>query len=122
MLLTLVFLVGCETIAPIAGKILGGAADKGGIETDLQLGDRENEGSIGESVQKGTGDIEAKDKAKVTVNNTQETADANIESAQNVTVNNIPPWVFLLSLIGWLLPTPQDMGRWFWSKIKRTKE
>jgi hypothetical protein len=29
-----------------------------------------------------------------------------------LTVNNqdIPPWVLLLALIGWLLPTPTQMG------------
>lgn len=120
MLLTLVLLSGCEAIAPIIGKAIGTASDDG-ISLEAQVGDRKNEGSVGESVQKGAGDIEAKDKAKVTVNNTQQTADAKIESAQNVTVQNVPPWIFLLSLIGWLLPTPQNMGRWIWSKIKRSR-
>jgi len=26
---------------------------------------------------------------------------------------NIPPWVLLLLLLGWLLPTPQSIGHWF---------
>jgi hypothetical protein len=31
---------------------------------------------------------------------------------ESLTVNNqdIPPWVLLLALIGWLLPTPTQMG------------
>lgn len=116
MSLTAILLVGCTALAPIASKLLGSADD--GISVDAQVGDRENEGALGESVQKGTGDIEVKDKAKVTVNNTQQTADAKIETADNVTVQNIPPWVFLLAILGWLLPTPQAMwkGLCIWRK------
>lgn len=35
-------------------------------------------------------------------------------SIDNLTVKNenIPPWVILLLLIGWLLPTPNEMARW----------
>ena len=37
-----------------------------------------------------------------------------VEAGQVETVNvnnqNIPPWVILLALIGWLLPTPTQMG------------
>ena len=27
-----------------------------------------------------------------------------------ITNENVPPWVFLLALLGWLLPTPTQMG------------
>jgi hypothetical protein len=26
-------------------------------------------------------------------------------------IQNIPPWVMILLLLGWLLPTPTEMGR-----------
>jgi hypothetical protein len=32
------------------------------------------------------------------------------ESVEKVVINEVPPWVILLLLIGWLLPTPQDIG------------
>lgn len=100
-------------LAPVAGKLLGKADD--GISVDAQIGDRANEGQLGEAVQKGTGDIKAEDKAQVTVNNTQDSTDAKIENAQNVTVQNIPPWVFILAIIGWVLPSPRQC----WLAIKR---
>ena len=35
------------------------------------------------------------------------------ESVEEVQINNtnIPPWVLLLLLLGWLLPTPQQIGK-----------
>jgi hypothetical protein len=32
------------------------------------------------------------------------------ETVGKVTINETPPWVILLLLLGWLLPTPQDIG------------
>jgi hypothetical protein len=32
------------------------------------------------------------------------------ESVEKVVINEVPPWVILLLLVGWLLPTPQDIG------------
>ena len=34
------------------------------------------------------------------------------DQVENLTINNqdIPPWVLLVALIGWLLPTPLQMG------------
>lgn len=33
------------------------------------------------------------------------------KSVDNLTINEIPPWVILLLVLGWMLPTPQEMGR-----------
>jgi hypothetical protein len=35
------------------------------------------------------------------------------DSVQNLTINEIPPWIILVALLGWLLPTPADMLRSF---------
>jgi predicted DCC family thiol-disulfide oxidoreductase YuxK len=32
------------------------------------------------------------------------------ETVEKVVINETPPWVILLLLLGWLLPTPQDIG------------
>lgn len=32
-----------------------------------------------------------------------------------ITNERIPPWVILLLLVGWLLPSPGEIGRWVWS-------
>jgi hypothetical protein len=41
---------------------------------------------------------------------------------ETLTVNNqdIPPWVLLLALIGWLLPTPDTDGKRHWAVLDGT--
>lgn len=43
------------------------------------------------------------------------------ESVDSVTINEVNPWVLLLLVLGWLLPSPNEIGRtvrgWF-SKSK----
>jgi hypothetical protein len=43
--------------------------------------------------------------------------DVEAGQVENININNqeIPPWVMLLLLIGWLLPTPSSIGHWFGS-------
>ena len=36
----------------------------------------------------------------------------------NITNENIPPWVFLLALLGWLAPSPGEIGRGFYRLIR----
>ncbi len=43
------------------------------------------------------------------------------ESVEKVTVNETQPWVILLLILGWLLPSPNEIGRWVTSVFKRQK-
>ena len=43
------------------------------------------------------------------------------ESVEKVTVNEAQPWVILLLILGWLLPSPNEIGRWIKSIFKRNK-
>jgi len=36
---------------------------------------------------------------------------------QNITNNQIPPWIIFVALLGWLLPTPTQMGLAIWNAI-----
>lgn len=44
------------------------------------------------------------------------------ESVEKVTVNETQPWVILLLILGWLLPSPNEIGRWIRSLFTRTKK
>lgn len=43
------------------------------------------------------------------------------ESVENVTVNETNPWVILLLVLGWLLPSPNEIGRSIRSLFSRKK-
>lgn len=50
----------------------------------------------------------------VTADRVRQSADENRVSAdrvETVVVNEVPAWVILLALVGWLLPSPQQIGR-----------
>ena len=50
---------------------------------------------------------------------TETIKEVELGPAENVTVNNqdVPMWVILLAIIGWLLPTPTQMGLALWNAI-----
>ncbi len=54
----------------------------------------------------------------------RQTADTNTVSSdrvETVVVNEVPAWVILLLILGWLFPSPNEIGRWFNSLITRKK-
>ena len=46
---------------------------------------------------------------------TEITKEVETERVEKLEISNtnIPPWVLLLLLLGWLLPTPSQIGSWF---------
>ena len=50
---------------------------------------------------------------------TETIKEVELGPAETVTVNNqdIPMWIILVALLGWLLPTPTQMGQALWSAI-----
>lgn len=49
------------------------------------------------------------------------TAQVQADTAE-VTIQETPPWVVLLLILGWLLPSPNEIGRWFTNLFKRKKD
>ncbi len=48
-------------------------------------------------------------------------ARVSAEQVKEVTVNEVPPWVILLLVLGWLLPSPGEIARWITNLFKRKK-
>lgn len=50
---------------------------------------------------------------------TETIKEVELGPAESVTVNNqdIPVWIILVALLGWLLPTPTQMGSALWSAM-----
>lgn len=44
------------------------------------------------------------------------------DSVEKITINEVPPWVVLLLILGWLLPSPNEIARWITNLFKRNKK
>ena len=40
------------------------------------------------------------------------------DRVETVVVNEVPSWVILLLVLGWLLPSPNEIGTWIARKLK----
>jgi len=104
LLLVVGLLSGCNSLNPLGFLSSGGT----NVAANTQIG-KTNTQTVGTTknteqkivVETLTGEIEqSNDDNKVST-----------ESVDNLTINEIPPWVILLLVLGWMLPTPQEMGR-----------
>ena len=109
----LLLIASCSTIMPLVKDAVLGSADKGGINTELVVGDKQQ--VLGTNQQVKAGEI-----GKVTG-----TSDNSVSAAgaEEVTVNNFefPVWgivtlIGLAGLVGYLAPRPQAWKRLIGSK------
>ena len=49
----------------------------------------------------------------------QSKTENTVGTSENVTINNVSPWMILFALIGWILPSPNEIARWFKGLFKR---
>ncbi len=97
-LLLCVVLSSCTALE--AGKFLLGQTQKGGINTDLQVGDKQ--ASLGDTI-----DVKGENVSVIK-------KDSSFEgTAQNVVINEsdnkLVIILVLIAIIGWLLPTPSQI-------------
>ncbi len=111
--LMVITIVGCAALADMAMNQVTGGSDKGGINTELVVGDKEQ--VLGTNQE-----VKAKNIGKVTG-----TSDNSVSAAgaEEVTVNNFefPVWgivmlIALAGLVGYLAPRPQAWKRFIGSK------
>ena len=104
----------CSSLNPL-GFLTGGGTN---VAANVQAG-RTNTQTLGTTkVQESR--TEFKD---TTVERYEQTQDqentVKTDSVQNLTVNEIPAWVILLLILGWLLPTPTEIARSFTDFVLR---
>lgn len=51
-----------------------------------------------------------------------ETTTVRADKADKVVVNEVSWWVIVLLVLGWLLPSPNEIARWFRSLFNRKKK
>jgi hypothetical protein len=107
-LLLLLVLIGGVSLTG-CGKIplLGGGPN---VAANTQVG-KTNTQTIGTSTVNGDQKL-VRPQAR-TIKQTQDTTRVKTDQVENITVNEIPPWVILLLILGWLLPSPGEMVRGF---------
>jgi len=103
VLLLALLLTGCSSLASFIPGLGGGT----NVAANTQAGKENNQtGVVVGEVR--TGKVEARDIGKLTQ------ADQAI-SAKVVDITNVPPWVVLLLILGWLLPSPKEMWDGLWN-------
>ena len=108
--LVLTLTVSCSSGA--LGILTGGGPN---VAANVQAG-KTNSQTIGT-----TNNVEQKLENPVT-NTIKQSNDSNsvqADKVETVIVNEVPVWVILLLLLGWLLPSPNEMGRWIRSPFSR---
>jgi len=104
---------GCSGLNPLS--LLSGGGPN--VAANTQLG-QENEQTVG--LRTSNEQTIVRPQAR----DITQTADEGVkaEKIDNVTVQNIPPWVLVLLVLGWLLPSPGEIGRKVRSLWQKTQD
>jgi hypothetical protein len=100
----LVVLTGCSSL-PLG--MLGGSGTN--VAANTQVG-KENRQSV----------FAFDDRTEVGRDNISKEVEAGEIDNLNITNESVPPWVILLLLLGWLLPTPSEIARWVYKLFGKT--
>jgi len=108
--LVLTLTVSCSSGA--LGILTGGGPN---VAANTQVG-KTNTQTIGT-----TNNVEQKLENPVanTIKQSNDSNSVQADRVETVIVNEVPVWVILLLLLGWLLPSPNEMGRWIRSPFSR---
>jgi hypothetical protein len=49
----------------------------------------------------------------------EQQSEISAENVEEVTINETPIWMILLLMIGWILPTPNQIAQWILNLFKR---
>lgn len=93
IILISLLLSGCVSWLPGAGGT--------SVAANTQVGAQNNQAAVVGKIE-GDTKVEAKEIGKLTK------AEQAIEAAQ-VSIQNLPPWVVLLLVLGWVLPSPMEI-------------
>ena len=98
------FLSGCSQIPSF---LMGGGGGPN-VAANVQAGKTNSQtvGTTNNSDQKVVVDTLTGD-----LKQSNDTNKVNTDSVENININEIPPWVLILLVLGWLAPSPQEMGR-----------
>lgn len=108
-LIGLTSLAGCGT-SPLS-LLTGGGPN---VAANTQIGKENSQAVVTQTTRT---EVKAGDNSDIKTVSSKVSAD----SLGKVTINEVPPWVILLLILGWLLPSPNEIARWLTSLVKRKK-
>lgn len=114
MVLSVLLMIPACSGTPLS--LLTGGGPNTAVAANTQLG-KNNQQTIGTSTVMGDQKIvrpQARD-----IRQSQDTNKVQADRVETVVVNELPPWIILLAILGWLLPTPRDMILGFISIFRR---
>ena len=106
-LLTILLITLISSCSQIPSFLLGGGGGPN-VAANVQAG-KTNSQTVGTTnnseqevvVESLTGDLKQ----------SNDTNKVSTDTVENININEIPPWVLILLVLGWLAPSPQEMGR-----------
>ena len=104
--LSISILAGCSALSALVPGMGGGT----NVAANTQIGKENNQTGVQVGDVK-ENKVEAQQIGKLSQ------AETAIDAA-NVTINSLPPWVLLLIILGWILPSPMDIYRGLINAIK----
>ena len=110
-LVLILFLSGCSSLNPL-GMLTGSGVN---TAANVQAG-KTNSQTVG------TTSITEQKLVRPKARNIRQTADTNqvrSDSVETVVMNEVPMWVILLLILGWLFPSPGEIGRSVANIIKK---
>lgn len=110
--LVLIGTIGLAGCSQIPNFLLGGGPN---VAANTQLGETNNQ-TLGTTE---ITSIEVKDSQSVSIENDKQ--ELKTDKVDNVTINKTEPWVILLLLLGWLLPSPSQIGGYIGKLFIRNK-
>lgn len=113
LLLICAALASCAKVAGIVGGALGSGPN---VAANVQAG-RTNAQTVGKAT---FSDQRIEDTEARSIEQSAGDTRVRSESVETLIVQeDVPAWVWLLALLGWVLPTPQQMGAALFSMIAR---
>ena len=97
------------------GAMIPGMGGGTNVAANTQIGKENNQTGVV------VGDAIKNDLSAVTELGKLNQAETTIESHGETTIQNIPPWVLLLLILGWLLPSPKEIWDGLWNIPKKVR-
>lgn len=105
LLASMLLLSSCSGLSPVS-LLTGGGPN---VAANVQVGKENSQAVVSQTTRiEAGGDVQ---QSRVISNGPGE-----------VTVQEVPPWVVLLLILGWLLPSPGEIARWTINLFKRKKD